>query len=153
MRGAWLLAACVAIGCAGQGNAVPPAEATTTVETARLRTFCAVSLAAPEAFATTLHADDVRGVDCVPPERGERFSLGFAHAGWWLQLDVARASLAVGAPHAFDGQATLLALDCWDWNGAVTVEADDDAGWTVAFDARCNNDASKAIVGRFEGEY
>jgi len=153
MRCAWLLAAWVAIGCAGQGSAAPPAEATTTVETERTATFCAVALEAPEAFATTLHADDVRGVDCVPPERGERFSLGFAHAGWWLQLDVARASLAVGAPHAFDAQAALLALDCWDWDGAVTVEADDDTGWAVVFDARCAKDRSKAIVGRFEGEY
>lgn len=143
----------MAVGCAGGGNAVPPAEATPTVETASVRTFCAVALDAPEGFAATLHADDVRGIDCVPPGRGEVFSLGFAHAGWWLQLDVARASLTVGAPHAFDGQAALLALDCWDWEGAVTVETDDDSGWAVALDARCTNDASKAIVGRFVGEY
>ena len=109
-------------------------------------------MTAPEAWDATLVADDVAGVDCVPPAGGEVFSLGFSHAGWWLQLDVARSSLAVGAPHAFDGQAALLALDCWEWDGAVTVDADDAARWAVRIDARCRDDARKSVVARFSGD-
>ena len=151
MRGACLVAATVALGCAGGGSAVPPAPAT-TVTAASTRTFCDVALAAPEAFALTLHADDVPGVDCVPPAGGDVFSLGFEHAGWWLQLDVARSSLVVGQAHPFDGQASLLALDCWDWDGDVTVDADDANAWSLALDARCRSDATKTIVGRFDGD-
>ncbi|HEY2747708.1 MAG TPA: hypothetical protein VGL86_23965 [Polyangia bacterium] len=151
MRGGWWLAACVALGCSGGGNALPPAPATDVV-TDSVRTFCNVALRAPEAFAVTLHADDVRGIDCVPPAGGEVFSLGFAHAGWWLQLDVARSSLVVGAAHAFDGQAALLALDCWSWDGAVTVDEDDAAHWSLTIDAQCRDDVDKVIDGTFDGE-
>jgi len=114
--------------------------------------FCTIDLAAPEVWRATLAADDVTGVDCVPPEGGEVFSLGFSHAGWWLQLDVARRSLAVGTAHAFDGQAALLALDCWEWDGAVTVDADDAARWAVRIDARCRDDGRKAVAGTFSGD-
>ena len=147
-----MVAMLLAVGCAGSGNEVPSAPPQTTATTDSARTFCAVALVAPEAFTVTLHADDVRGIDCIPPAGGEVFSLGFAHADWWLQLDIARATLVVGAPHAFDGQAALLGIDCWDWDGAVTVDEDDAAGWSIAFDATCRADDGKSIVGRFSGE-
>jgi len=122
------------------------------VTTDSLRTFCAVALTAPEAFAVHLGANDVRGIDCVPPEGGEVFSLGFAHGDWWLQLDAARSSLIVGEAHAFDGQASLLAMDCWEWDGSFTVDEDDSTGWALRVDARCRSDASVAIAGRFDGQ-
>jgi hypothetical protein len=148
----WLLAASMAIGCSAPGTRVPPSERSPAVAPTSVAIFCTIDLAAPESWGTTLTADDVRGVDCVPPAGGETFSLGFAHAGWWLQLDIARGSLTVGAPHAFDGQAALLALDCWDWDGSVTVDGDDGDGWAVRLDARCRDDAGKRVVGSFSGD-
>ena len=153
MRAWWVLAAVMtAIGCAGEGNRVPPSE-TEPATAERVSPFCAVALTAPESWQTTLFANDVRGVDCVPPQGGEVFSLGFSHDGWWMQLDVARHSRVVGERHAFDGQAALLALDCWEWDGDVTVDQDDGAGWALRIDARCRADAAKAVVGAFSGEY
>ncbi len=138
------------IGCARAGTAFPPDAGPVAASSAA--NFCTIDLAAPEVWQTTLAADDVRGVDCVPPAGGEVFSLGVAHAGWWLQLDVARATLAVGRAHAFDGQAALLALDCWEWDGSVTVDADDAARWAVRIDARCRDDDGKRIVADFSGD-
>src|SRR5262249_29841860 len=117
------------------------------------KTFCAVQLSAPERWDTVLSANDVSGVDCVPPDGGEKFSLGFSHAGWWMQLDVARPPIVVGAAHAFDGQAALLALNCWEWDGAVTVEKADRQGWALRVDAICRDDAGKRVDGAFAGEY
>src|SRR5512144_354758 len=130
------------VGCAQSGTSVPPMQ--NERATTKVTTFCTIELIAPEAYRATLSANDVRGVDCVPPAGGEVFSLGFAHAGWWMQLDLARRSLVLGAAHRFDGQAALLALDCWEWDGSVTVDADDDARWAVRVDARCRDDRSKA---------
>ena len=139
-----------AAACAPSGTPVPQ-PTTAAPDATRVVVFCSIALQAPEAWQATLYADDVRGVDCVPPDRGDVFSLGFSHAGWWLQLDVPRRALTVGTPHAFDGDAALLALDCWDWDGSVTVDADDDARWAVRLDARCRADAGKALVGSFSG--
>jgi hypothetical protein len=146
------LAVLMAVGCAGSSTPVPQEERAPATA-ASLRLFCAISLEAPERWQATLAANDVRGVDCIPPDGGEVFAFGFAHDGWWLQLDVARPTLVVGAPHPFDGQAALLALDCWEWDGSVTVDEDDAAGWALRLDARCGDDAQKAIVGSFRGEF
>jgi hypothetical protein len=143
----------LAVGCADSGSAVPSDAPPMAAMADSVSTFCAVALTEPEAFTVTLDADDVRGIDCIPPAGGEVFSLGFAHAGWWLQLDIARATLSPGTPHPFDSQAALLALDCWDWDGAVTVDEDDAAGWSLTFDAHCRKDATKSIVGVFSGEH
>ena len=140
-----------ALGCAQQDTRVPRTQDRNSIE--EPANFCTIDIQAPEAWSAVLSANDVRGVDCVPPDRGEVFSLGFSHAGWWLQLDIARPTVVVGRAHAFDGQAALLALDCWEWDGAVTVEADDDAGWAVRIDARCRDDAHKAVVAAFSGEW
>ena len=148
------LAASLALGCTAAGTRVPSAEPQPTAAAASVSPFCAIDLAAPESWHAVLTADDVAGVDCVPPDAGgDRFSLGFSHAGWWLQLDIGRASLTIGAPHAFDGQAALLALDCWDWDGTATVDADDRARWAVRLDAHCRNDATKSVVATFSGEH
>jgi hypothetical protein len=141
----------MAVGCADAGKRVPPSEnAPATAET--VAPFCSVALEAPESWQTTLFANDMHGIDCVPPQGGEVFSLGFSHRAWWMQLDIARRSLTVGKAHAFDDQAALLALDCWEWDGDVTVDEDDAAGWAVRIDARCRDDAQKAVVGAFSGE-
>lgn len=145
----------MAFGCTDAGTRVPPA-APVEEAAASIAPLCVIELRAPEAWQASLQADDVPGVDCIPPEGGEVFSLGFAHAGWWLQLDVARRSLTVGEPHAFDGQAKLLALDCWQWNGSVTVDADDAHGWALRLDAQCRDDdgapvAGKRVAGSFSG--
>jgi hypothetical protein len=147
----WLSLAVLALtGCAQSGTRVPlTQDRNIASETAN---FCTIAVAAPERLQLALEADDVQGVDCVPPQGGEVFSLGFSHAGWWLQLDVARSSLVVGVPHAFDGQAALLALDCWEWDGSVTVDADARDQWALHLDARCRDDADKAIVASFNGE-
>jgi hypothetical protein len=145
------MAVLMALGCAPSSTRVPPMEPA-PVAAAAVTPFCTIDLVAPEVWQVTLTANDVPGIDCIPPEGGEVFSLGFAHAGWWLQLDVARRSLAVGATHAFDGQAALLALDCWEWDGHVTVDADEDARWAVRLDARCRDDEGKAVVGSFSGD-
>lgn len=139
-----------AIGCAQSGTRVPPTQDRN--KSSDVTTFCTIEVEAPEAWSQTLAADDVPGVDCVPPAGGEVFSLGFSHAGWWLQLDIARRTLLVGAPHRFDGQAALLALDCWEWDGSVTVDADDRARWAVRIDARCRDDRAKAVIARFSGD-
>jgi hypothetical protein len=109
-------------------------------------------LRAPEQYEVSLAANSVHGVDCVPPAGGERFSFGFAHRDWWLQLDVARSSLVAGVPHPLDEQASLLALDCWEWDGSLIVDADDESGWALRLDARCRSDATVAVDGHFEGE-
>jgi len=148
----WLaVAAMVAVGCAGKESPVPPPE-TRAEATASVSPFCTILLTAPEAWGSTLTANDVPGVDCIPPQGGDVFSLGFSHAGWWLQLDVARSSRVVGAAHAFDGQAALLALDCWEWDGSVTVDEDDADGWALRIDARCRDEARKSVVGAFSGQ-
>jgi hypothetical protein len=121
------------------------------VTTSSVEPYCAIDLRAPELWQATLAADDVPGVDCIPPAGGELFSLGFAHAGWWLQLDVARRSLTVGQPHALEDQAALLALDCWEWDGSVTVDADDVQRWALRIEVRCRADAGKEIAGSFSG--
>jgi hypothetical protein len=152
MRWTTLFVALMAVGCAGGGSALPPTEETTGVTSESLPTFCAATLSAPEVIDVRLGANDVRGIDCIPPAGGQVFSLGFAHAGWWMQLDIARPSLVVGEAHAFDGQAALLAVDCWEWDGGVTVDEDDGVGWALRVDAHCRGDASLAVVGRFGGE-
>ncbi|HEX8953082.1 MAG TPA: hypothetical protein VF945_14605 [Polyangia bacterium] len=149
MRACPPLALLALLGCSRSGTHVPLERA--PVAAASVTNFCTIDLVAPEVWHATLHADDVAGVDCVPPAGGEVFSLGVAHAGWWLQLDVARRSIALGAHHPFDGQAALLALDCWEWNGGVTVDADDEARWAVRLDARCRDDETKAVVGSISG--
>src|SRR4051812_27020771 len=150
MRLCWWAALLVAVGCAQESKPVPSQD-TAPKEATSLSPFCAISLDAPERWQATLTANDVPGVDCVPPQGGDVFSLGFAHDGWWLQLDVARSSLAVATAHAFDGQAALLALDCWEWDGSVTVDEDDADGWALRIDARCRDDARRAVVGSFSG--
>ena len=153
MRTCYVVAALVmAVGCAGEGNRVPPSERAPATA-ATVSPFCVVALTAPEAWQTTLFANDVHGVDCVPPQGGDVFSLGFSHDGWWMQLDVARRSLVVGERHDLEHQAALLALDCWEWDGSVTVDEDDAAGWALRIDARCRADARKAVVGAFSGEF
>ena len=142
----------MAVGCAGREKAIPrPEPSAETAET--VSPFCTILLTAPESWQATLSANDVSGIDCIPPQGGDVFSLGFSHAGWWLQLDIARPSVVAGAAHAFDGQAALLALDCWEWDGTVTVDEDDADGWAVRIDARCRADAKKSVVGAFAGEY
>jgi len=154
VRHVWLIAAVLAVGCAGGGTAVPSAGDATVRAPERAeapRVFCAAELTAPEPLQIVLTANDVKGVDCVPPDGAEKFSLGFAHDGWWLQLDIARPTIVMGRAHPFDGQAALLALDCWEWSGAVTVDEDDAAGWALALDVTCVGDTHKRIAGSFRG--
>jgi hypothetical protein len=157
MRSFALIFGLTAVACAGPGTRVPQTQTTAEpASAASAAPFCAIELRAPETWQATLEADDVAGVDCIPPAGGEVFSLGFAHAGWWLQLDIARTSLTVGAPHTLDGQAKLLALDCWQWDGAVTVDADDRDHWALRIDAQCRDDdgapiAGKRVSGSFSG--
>ncbi len=139
------------LGCAGRGTPLPRQERAPDVVTAAT-TFCAVELTAPERWQIVLAANDVSGVDCIPPDGAEKFSFGFAHAGWWLQVDIARPTLVVGRAHAFDGQAALLAFGCFEWDGAVTVAEDDAAGWALELDATCRDHAHERIAGAFHGE-
>lgn len=148
---AWGILLWWAIGCSGRDTSLP-SSAPSPERVGETRTFCAVALSAPERFDIVRAADDVSGVDCIPPDGADTFSLGFSHAGWWLQLDIARPTLVVGEPHPFDGQAALLALDCWEWDGAVLVEEDDRAGWAARLDVTCRDDAARRIAGRFRGE-
>jgi hypothetical protein len=116
--------------------------------------FCIYDVTAPDRTSGSLsYAARPRHTDCVPPEGGEVFSLGFATDGWWMQLDAVRAAFTVGHPVRFEetNQAALLALDCWNWTGEFIVMKDEthSHSWSVFIDATCAGDPSKRVIGQW----
>lgn len=119
--------------------------------------FCTFSAARPAAIdGAVSYSKRPAGVDCVPPGGGEVFSLGFASADWWFQLDAPRAAFAVGEPQpiTYGAASLLLVLDsgasCWNWTGDFTVMSDL-PGWDVYIDATCADDPSLHVVGHWNG--
>jgi|SRR6185312_6322087 len=115
--------------------------------------FCVFDTMAPTVAAGALsYAERPPHTDCVPPEPGEVFSLGFATDGWWLQFDAPRSAFTVGVeqPIVF-GAASLLATQqgesCFDWSGSFVVTADLPA-WSIFVDATCVSDGLR-VIGQF----
>lgn len=142
-------------GCIGAPSVVPVAEALPSAEPPP---YCVWDIAAPEALDGSLsYATQRPGIDCVTPEGGEVFSVGFATRGWWFQLDALRSAIIVGKSQPLDRTAASLLLvtddgrSCWEWNGDVTVLADRDAGkaWSVFVDAACADGSGLRLAGQW----
>ncbi|MDB4964441.1 MAG: hypothetical protein JWN44_130 [Myxococcales bacterium] len=119
-----------------------------------IRPYCAFDLSEPEVLKGELIANDVPHLDCVAPEGGADFSVGFAHDGWRAVLHLPRASARVGETIAFgDGRVAMLYQGkdgyCTDWDGEV-VWLGDVPSWGIIVTAYCKT-APLAVVGAWSG--
>lgn len=117
--------------------------------------FCTYSAAWPATTDGAIsYTKRPAGVDCVPPEGGEVFSLGFASASWWFQLDAPRTVFVIGEPQPIAyGTSSLLLVQhdgtsCWNWTGDFTVMSDLPS-WDVYIDATCIDDPSIRVAGHW----
>jgi hypothetical protein len=144
VRGA-VLAALVTFGCSNQpspGRA--PAAGLDTVGQ-----LCAYDLAEPAQLTGSLPSYAGRGVDCVPPEGGPTFTLGFGWPGGVLHLVAPRPAAGV-VPLSSIG-LYLRTPDGWcvEWAGVAII--DDSADWSVALDGVCvsgDDDDGLRVVGQ-----
>lgn len=114
------------------------------------RPFCVYDTTAPTTTSGAVSYDSrAPGVDCVPPELGGVFSLGFAADGWWLQFDAPRYAVKVGdaQPIAFSA-ASLLAVQgeasCFEWTGDYEVVSDLPA-WSIFIEATCKASGLRVV--------
>ena len=113
--------------------------------------LCAFDVEAPEALVGAItHAGT--GIDCVPPDGGELFEIGFAHDDWRVVITLPRSTHRIGDTISLDGtQATMLLqtarVACVEWSGAVTWQSDLPS-WSASVDATCS-DGSARVVGRW----
>jgi hypothetical protein len=113
--------------------------------------LCTFDVRAPESLAGSLTHPQT-GLDCVPPEYGDRFTIGFGHDDWRVIVGVPRASSRVGDTIALDGRrATMLYqsthASCTEWTGSI-VWTSDLPSWRARVDATCA-DGSVRIDGQW----
>ena len=132
-------------GCGGSTGTPEQAAAVATPSP-----FCTYDTTAPTATAGDVsYSSRAPGVDCVAPEPGAVFSLGFAARGWWLQFDAPRYAVKVGEaqPIAF-GAASLLVVQgeasCFQWSGTFTVMSDLPQ-WSIFIDATCKASGLRVV--------
>lgn len=102
---------------------------------------CRFDFAAPEPLDGELWANDAPGLDCVPPDGGATFQVGFAHGPWRLVVTLPRARHHVGDTVPLDGDAAALLYQsadrwCADWIGVV-VWRGELPDWRIDVDAWC----------------
>lgn len=102
--------------------------------------LCAYRLDEPQ-LSGVLPNHDNDGVDCVPPEGGDLFTLGFGWRDGLIQLTESRAS---GEWRIY---ARTKAGWCVDWLGEVAIE--DLPAWSASFDVRCSDDSLR-FAGRID---
>lgn len=146
MRSSALLVAAAAAGCTH-----PLAVAERAASDDVRAPLCTFDISAPEAFVGTLTHPEA-GLDCVPPEYGDTFTVGFAHDGWRLVARVPRAANHVGDTIALDGRRASMLYQsprgaCSNWVGEVIWIAELPA-WSLFVDATCS-DGSARVVGQW----
>jgi hypothetical protein len=102
--------------------------------------LCAYALDEPPlSGALPNHLND--GVDCVPPEGGDLFTLGFGWRGGLIQVAASRP--------ASEWRIYARTQNGWcvDWEGEVTIE--DLPDWSVTLNVRCA-DGSLQLAGRID---
>ncbi|MFI5229216.1 MAG: hypothetical protein ACHQWU_09115 [Gemmatimonadales bacterium] len=152
MRSGALL--CVFLAACGTA---PPAETQVVVRPppAPRRPFCAFDMAQPEPLAGALAGYFGPGIDCVPPEGGDAFTLGFGLHSDVYVLTVERTAIRLGDSMPFVGAAHLFATvgdapACVDWRGEVVIDGDLPA-WSVYIDATCSDAPNIRLQGQFWG--
>ena len=99
---------------------------------------CIYDLKAPVELAGSLPTYFTPGVDCVPPEGGDVFSVGFGWRGGVLRF---------AAPRPVGGAVSLYVRTtetwCVDWEGEAIVE--DLPSWSLFLDGTCG---SLRVLGR-----
>jgi hypothetical protein len=107
---------------------------------------CVFALQAPEALSGSDPTYYVEGTDCVPPEGGDAFTVGFGWPGGVLHLEAPRPVAGVvqlrelGLYMRVDGQGW-----CVDWDGQAVIA--DLPAWSVAIDGTCVDEELR-VVGR-----
>jgi hypothetical protein len=155
MRNLLILSAIVVTaGCAQQTQQQPLNIDHQASPDETMRPFCAFDLTQPETLQGELIANDVAHLDCVAPEGGAEFRVGFAHDAWRAVLHLPRAANRVGETVAFgDARVSLFYQGkdgyCNDWQGDV-VWLSDLPSWGVLVTAYCKT-APIAVVGAFSG--
>lgn len=114
---------------------------------------CSWDLLAP---ITSMGASDTTfgpdGEECVPPEGGPAFGVGFGWHGLVMKVSVPRP--ARDEFTHFDASEIGLYLNtpsgwCVDWIGIVSVlDAND---WLVGVDATCSTNTTMKLIAQFEG--
>lgn len=148
---ALVLAPLVLAGCGG--HAVPVVEAASAPTVDPEPPICTFDLVAPEPLQGEL-AHPETGLDCVPPEGGPDFKVGFAYDAWRFVVTIPRDRNRVGNAIPLDGSglAHLLYLgpagSCVDWTGEV-VWVSDLPAWSIYVDATCADDPGLRIIGQW----
>jgi len=119
--------------------------------------FCTFELTTPEALGGQLMLNDAAGVDCVAPEAGDTFKVGFGRPTWRLVVTVPRTlNEPSETPIPLDGGTVALLYqgrDAWcsAWRGELSWLADAPR-WSISVDATCANDAELHVAGQWTGQ-
>jgi hypothetical protein len=98
--------------------------------------LCTYTLQEPVLLAGNLPSyDGAAGFDCVPPEGGEAFTVGFAWPGGLLRLVAPRPVAGVVLLHDVGLYVRTETGWCTDWDGTAVIE--ELPAWAVAIDGTC----------------
>jgi hypothetical protein len=110
---------------------------------------CIYDLTSPVRLAGSLPTYFTPGVDCVPPEGGELFTVGFGWPGGVLRLAAPRP---VGVVPLESVGLYLRTEEGWcaDWRGDAVLE--DSPSWSLIVDGMCA-DGGLRLAGKIAGGF
>lgn len=140
-----LLSALLLAGCTFQVDPVPVSPVA-----------CAYDVRSPVVAAGALGSSPgPDGMRCVPPAKGDLFSVHLSWDSGEMILAIPRDKIRVGTNLPIGANALLYGrtdtLDCVEWTGDVIVQGDL-PHWGVRVEAACFATPTFRIVGQFEGE-
>jgi hypothetical protein len=111
--------------------------------------LCTYALQEPVQLAGSLPSyDGATGFDCVPPEGGETFTVGFAWPGGLLRLAAERPVAGVVQLHDVGLYVRTETAWCIDWEGVVVIE--ELPAWAVLIDGTCVEGGVR-VIGKING--